>query len=57
MPCSRWSHFITQIRGDTKSAEDGFLMFGGANLKAYCRTTLWNFHLPKITATKTSAPI
>lgn len=32
-------------------------MFGGANLKAYCRTTLWNFHLPKVLATKNAAPV
>jgi len=44
-PCSRWSHIITQVRGDTKDSEEGFLMFGGANLKSYCRTGLWNLKI------------
>ena len=45
MPCSRWSHFISQVRGDTLEAQDGFLMFGGANLQSYCRSIMWNFSL------------
>ena len=45
MPCSRWSHVITQVRGDSKEDEEGFIMLGGVNLKSYCSSTLWNFTL------------
>ena len=45
MPCSRWSHFMTQVRGDNHDGENGFLMFGGVNLKSYCRSVIWNFTL------------
>lgn len=45
MPCSRWSHFMTKVNGDTDSAADGILIFGGVNIKSYCRSILWNFSL------------
>jgi len=45
MPCSRWSHFMTPVCSDTRSGESEILMLGGANLKSFCRTTIWNFSL------------
>lgn len=54
MPCSRWAHIITQVRGDTKDDEQGFLMLGGVNLKSYCSSTLWNFTLHDQDETKTN---
>lgn len=44
MPCSRWSHFMAVVTG---KAEEGFLMFGGANLETFCRSCIWNFTLHK----------
>ena len=45
MPCSRWSHFIAPLHSENNDAEQGFLMFGGANLKSFCRTIMWNFSI------------
>ena len=45
MPCSRWSHTLSHVSGETKDSEDGFLMFGGASLKSFCRTLIWKFTL------------
>ncbi len=53
MPCSRWSHFITQVRGDTREDCEGFVMFGGVNLTSYCKSSLWNFTLHTNDKTKT----
>jgi Galactose oxidase, central domain len=33
MPCSRYSHFITQYYVDSNYETEGFLMLGGVNLK------------------------
>jgi hypothetical protein len=47
MPCSRWSHFMTHVQGDTRCAKEGLIMFGGSTQKSYCRTILWNLVLPE----------
>lgn len=38
MPCSRWSHTITT---NSTYAEDGILIFGGVNLKNYCKSKVY----------------
>lgn len=45
MPCSRWSHCFTANRGGSSGATDGFLVFGGVNLKNYCKSSLYQFQI------------
>lgn len=41
MPCSRWSHCFTLNRGGDTA--DGFLIFGGVNLRNYCKSRIYQF--------------
>lgn len=43
LPCSRWSHCFTLNRGATSTPNDGFLVFGGVNLKNYCKSRVYQF--------------
>lgn len=45
MPCSRWSHCLALNRGTGTSGSgvDGFLIFGGVNLKNYCKSKVYQF--------------
>ena len=45
MPCSRWSHCFTLNRGGNSGATDGFLIFGGVNLKNYCKSRVYQFQI------------
>ena len=45
IPCSRWSHICTLNRGGSNSIADGFLIFGGVNLKNYCRSRIYQFQI------------
>ena len=42
MPCSRWSHILT-MNGAGRG--DGFLVFGGVNLKSYCKSRIYQFQI------------
>eukprot|EP00347_Sterkiella_histriomuscorum_P022130 403331578 len=42
MPCSRWSHVLT-MNGNSRG--DGFIVFGGVNLKNYCKSRLYQFEI------------
>ena len=42
-PCSRWAHTLTS-NGSSRSS-DGFIVFGGVNLKSYCRTKVYQFEI------------
>jgi len=39
MPCSRWSHCMTT----NGTRNDGFLIFGGVNLRSYCKSKVYQF--------------
>ena len=47
MPCSRWSHCFSLNHGTGTSSSsggiDGFLIFGGVNLKNYCKSRIFQF--------------
>jgi hypothetical protein len=45
VPCSRWSHCFTMNRGEGSGATDGFLVFGGVNLRNYCRSKVYQFQI------------
>jgi hypothetical protein len=45
MPCSRWSHCFTLNRGGCSGGIDGFLIFGGVNLKNYCKSRIYQFQI------------
>lgn len=42
MPCSRWSHTMIPL-SSTQSYHEGFILFGGVNLKAYCKSKFYTF--------------
>ena len=42
MPCSRWSHTMIP-QSSTQAYHEGFILFGGVNLKAYCRSNFFTF--------------
>ena len=42
MPCSRWSHTMIPLTS-TQSYHEGFIVFGGVNLKAYCKSKFYTF--------------
>ena len=45
VPCSRWSHCFTLNRGEGNGSVDGFLVFGGVNLRNYCRSKIYQFQI------------
>ena len=45
VPCSRWSHCFTMNRGEGAGNRDGFLVFGGVNLRNYCRSKVYQFQI------------
>ena len=44
-PVSRWSHCFLPNRGQGSGATDGFLIFGGVNLKNYCKSRIYQFQI------------
>ena len=42
MPCSRWSHTMVAM-SNTQSYHEGFLVFGGVNLRTYCKSNFFTF--------------
>lgn len=44
-PVSRWSHCFLPNRGHGYGATDGFLVFGGVNLKNYCKSRIYQFQI------------
>jgi len=45
VPCSRWSHCFTMNGGEGTGNRDGFLVFGGVNLRNYCRSKVYQFQI------------
>lgn len=45
MPCSRWSHCFSLNRGGSSGCIDGFLVFGGVNLRNYCKPRMYQFQI------------
>ena len=44
MPCSRWSHCFS-VNGTADYGCDGFFIFGGVNLKNYCKSRIYQFQI------------
>jgi hypothetical protein len=44
-PVSRWSHCFLPNRGHGYGSTDGFLVFGGVNLKNYCKSRIYQFQI------------
>ena len=44
MPSSRWSHCFT-LNSGAGTVSDGFLVFGGVNLKNYCKSRIYQFQI------------
>ena len=44
LPCSRWSHSMLALNG-SQSAYEGVIIFGGVNLKSYCKSKFYQFTL------------
>ena len=42
LPLSRWKHSMVAMNNDM-SESDGFMIFGGANLRCYCRSKIFTF--------------
>jgi hypothetical protein len=42
-PVSRWSHCFVPNRGHHSGSADGFFIFGGVNLKNYCKSRIYQF--------------
>ena len=58
MPCSRWSHTMIPL-SSTQSYHEGFILFGGVNLKAYCKSKFYTFtfsHKKAIAEEKSNNP-
>ena len=52
MPSSRWSHCMVPLQ-NSRQPNEGFIVFGGGNLKAYCHSQLYSFTLSNKKAGKT----
>jgi hypothetical protein len=44
-PVSRWSHCFVPNRGHHSGSADGFFIFGGVNLKNYCKSRIYQFQI------------